>query len=82
MLEYDFVSLDTEWGTGYSLFGGVRIDTDGHREIIAQRAAEGWRYVGWLPTTQLLKSPTTLTLLAWGAHTRNTTPSSPFSCTQ
>lgn len=52
MLEYDFVSLDTDWGTGYSLFGGVRIDTSGHREIIAQRAADGWRYVGWLPTTQ------------------------------
>ena len=52
MLEYDFVSLDTDWGTGYSLFGGVRIDTNGHREVIAQRAAEGWQYVGWLPTTQ------------------------------
>ncbi|RHR10559.1 DUF4177 domain-containing protein [Pseudoflavonifractor sp. AF19-9AC] len=52
MLEYDFVSLETEWGTGYNLFGGVRIDTSGHRDIIVQRAAEGWRYVGWLPTTQ------------------------------
>lgn len=52
MLEYDFVSLETEWGTGYNLLGGVRIDTSGHREIIAQRAADGWRYVGWLPTTQ------------------------------
>ena len=52
MLEYDFVSLDTDWGTGYSLFGGIQIDTNGHREIIAQRAAEGWRYAGWLPTTQ------------------------------
>ena len=52
MLEYDFVSLETEWGTGYNLLGGVRIDTSGHREIIAQRAAEGWRYVVWLPTTQ------------------------------
>lgn len=52
MLEYDFVSLETDWGTGYNLLGGVRIDTSGHREIIAQRAADGWRYVGWLPTTQ------------------------------
>ena len=52
MLEYDFVSLETEWGTGYNLLGGVRIDTSGHRDIIVQRAAEGWRYVGWLPTTQ------------------------------
>ena len=52
MLEYDFVSLDTDSGTAYSLYRGVRIDTNGHREVIAQRAAEGWRYVGWLPTTQ------------------------------
>ena len=44
MLEYDFVSLETEWGTGYNLLGGVRIDTSGHREIIAQRAADGWRW--------------------------------------
>ena len=52
MQEYDFVALDTDWGTGYSLFGGVRIDTNGHREIIARWAAEGWRYVGFLPKRQ------------------------------
>ena len=52
MLEYEFISLETEWGTGYSLFGGIRIDTDGHRDIIREKAEEGWRYVGWLPTTQ------------------------------
>lgn len=52
MLEYDFVSLDTAYGTGYSLFGGFRIDTMGHREIILKKAAEGWRYVGYVPTAQ------------------------------
>ena len=52
MMEYDFVSLDTEYGTGYSLFGGFRIDTMGHREIILEKAAQGWRYVGYVPTAQ------------------------------
>lgn len=52
MYEYDFVSLEADYGTGYSLFGGLRIDTSGHRELIAQRAAEGWRYTGWIPTVQ------------------------------
>ena len=52
MLEYDFVSLDTQYGTGYSLFGGIRIDTMGHREIILEMAAQGWRYVGYVPTAQ------------------------------
>ena len=52
MLEYDFVSLDTQYGTGYSLLGGFRIDTMGHREIILEKAAQGWRYVGYVPTAQ------------------------------
>ena len=52
MKEYEFVNLETQWGTGYSLFGGVRIDTQGHRDIIRAKAAEGWTYVGWVPTTQ------------------------------
>ena len=52
MYEYEFVSLETDYGTGYSLVGGLRIATSGHRELIAQRAAEGWRYTGWIPTVQ------------------------------
>ena len=34
-------------------------------------------FMGWLPGFQLLKSPTTLTAVAWGAHRRNMTPFSP-----
>ena len=52
MLEYDFITVETKYGTGYSLFGGVRIDTAGHREIIRDKAAEGWRYVGYVPAVQ------------------------------
>ena len=49
--EYEFERLELSAG-GYSLFGGVGIHADGHREIICRRAREGWRYVGWLPTVQ------------------------------
>ena len=52
MYEYEFVTLETHWGTGYSLFGGVRIDTVEHREIIRHKALEGWRFVTYIPTTQ------------------------------
>ena len=47
--EYEFERLELNAGS-YSLFGGVGIHADGHREIIGRRAQEGWRYVGWLPT--------------------------------
>ena len=49
--EYEFERLELNAGS-YSLFGGVGIHADGHREIIGRRAEEGWRYVGWLPTVQ------------------------------
>jgi len=49
--EYEFERLELNAGS-YSLFGGVGIHADGHREIIGRRAQEGWRYVGWLPTVQ------------------------------
>ena len=32
-------------------YGGVVFNKlDGHREIIDRRAAEGWRYAGYIPT--------------------------------
>lgn len=52
MLEYEFEQLETEYGTGYSFFGGLKGTTEGHREIILRRAAEGWRFVTALPVTQ------------------------------
>ena len=41
--EYEFETVNCDSASGYSLFGGVGLTTEGHREIIAQRAAEGWR---------------------------------------
>ena len=46
MLEYAFekVSADRGFVVGKTL---------GHQEIIVRRAAEGWRYVSWIPTKQV-----------------------------
>ncbi|GEM_PF-62787 len=41
MLEYEFERVHAEMG-GYSIFGGIGIETEGHREVIFRRAAEGW----------------------------------------
>ena len=51
MFVYEFESVETDL-SGYSLFGGVKLGFDAHREIIARRAADGWRYVGFVPTEQ------------------------------
>lgn len=53
MKKYEFESLETDFGVGYSLFGGVKASTSGHREIIERRALNGWRYVGYIPTMQM-----------------------------
>ena len=44
MYEYDYVTIRTG--------GGFWMDnsTCGHRNIIDKRAAEGWRFVGCVPT--------------------------------
>lgn len=53
MLEYAFETVGCdEGGGGYSLFGGVGIETLRHREIISRRASEGWRYAGFIPKRQ------------------------------
>ena len=52
MWEYDFVTIETEHGTGWNLFEGIQIDTQGHRELIARKALEGWRFVAAIPTRQ------------------------------
>ncbi len=51
MLEYAFEQVSCAAG-GYSLFGGIGLETDGHREIIRRRGAEGWQFVGSIPAAQ------------------------------
>lgn len=50
--EYEFETVNCDGASGFSLFGGVGLVTDGHREIIARRASEGWRYAGCIPASQ------------------------------
>jgi hypothetical protein len=51
MLEYEFERVEA-CESGYSLFGGVGLRIEEHREIICRRAAEGWTYAGFVPTAQ------------------------------
>lgn len=51
MYQYEFERVECAVG-GYSLFGGVGLETDGHRDIIHRRAAEGWRFAGCIPVSQ------------------------------
>ena len=53
MLEYEFETVDClEGGGGWSLFGGFGMEAVASQEVIRRRAAEGWRYAGFLPRTQ------------------------------
>lgn len=52
MLEYEFENVTGDNAAGYSLFGGVGLETRRHQEIIQQRGADGWRYAGCIPRTQ------------------------------
>lgn len=46
--EYEHIDVDlTGWG-----LGGNRYETEEYKKIINKRAAEGWRYVGFIPTVQ------------------------------
>lgn len=50
---YEFVALELEVGhQGYSMLGGIGLTLEGHQAIIRARAADGWRYCGWLPLWQ------------------------------
>ena len=53
MLEYAFeeVACD-EGGGGWSLLGGFGMETAAHQKAIRRRAAEGWRYAGFIPKRQ------------------------------
>lgn len=53
MLEYEFEEIAcNDGGGGYSLFGGIGWETQTHQAVILRRAAEGWRYVGFIPKRQ------------------------------
>ena len=51
MYQYEFERISTDI-TGFGMLAGPVPGTEEYREIIAQRAEEGWRYVGFLPAAQ------------------------------
>ena len=53
MLEYEFEEVDCgEGGGGWSPLGGFGMETVAHQEVIRRRAAEGWRFAGFVPKRQ------------------------------
>ncbi len=46
MLEYEFERIAVDKG----VFVGKSLD---HQEAILRRAAQGWRYAGWVPASQV-----------------------------
>lgn len=47
--EYEKVRCDL---SGYGLLAGNIYETDDYKSIIEERAKNGWRYVGYIPTKQ------------------------------
>ena len=56
MLEYAFETIPVNWLSG-------KIPGQRHQEIIRRRAAEGWRYAGWIPSQQMSGGITQLDLV-------------------
>ena len=51
MYQYEFERISTDI-TGFGMLAEPVPGTEEYREIIAQRAEEGWRYGGFLPAAQ------------------------------
>ena len=52
--QYEFERVEPE-EQGYSLLGGIGLTLEAHREIIARRAADGWRFAGCIPVQQRME---------------------------
>lgn len=48
MYKYEYVTVSAEM-EGYLAKFNNKLSLDNYREIINARAAEGWRYVGYMP---------------------------------
>ncbi len=47
--EYERVANDV---SGYGLFSGIKVANDTYKDVINERAKNGWRYVGFIPAVQ------------------------------
>ena len=48
---YEYETVNCTLG-GWGVLGGNVIGTENYRAVIDRRAAEGWRYAGFVPTEQ------------------------------
>ena len=51
MYKYEYEKVGCEL-RGYGVFSGSVYNIKNYREIIEERAKNGWRYVGFIPTKQ------------------------------
>ena len=51
MYTYEFVRISTDI-SGWGLVNGNKYGNDEYRQIILDRAKDGWRYVGYIPAVQ------------------------------
>ncbi len=57
MYQYEYVTLSAEEGKIGAKLKGLQ-SLDSYREIIDARAANGWRYVGYIPTIESIRGYT------------------------
>lgn len=51
MFRYEYEKVRCDF-TGLGLFAGNVYELENYRQVIDQRARDGWRYVGYMPTKQ------------------------------
>ena len=51
MYTYEFVRISTDI-SGWGLVNGNKYGNEEYRQIIIERAKDGWRYVGHIPAVQ------------------------------
>jgi len=51
MYTYEFVRISTDI-SGWGLVNGNKYGNEEYRQIIIERAKDGWRYVGYIPAVQ------------------------------
>ena len=54
MYKYEYVTVSAEMEGYLAKFNDV-LSLDDYRKIIDEKAAEGWRYVGYIPTRESMK---------------------------
>ena len=54
MYKYEYVTVSAEM-EGYLAKFNNKLSLDNYREIIDEKAAQGWRYVGYMPTRESMK---------------------------